>query len=388
MSDPRPVEFRFLPLDAERARRLGLPAGKGVPCPIGPAEPTGPFTLERMVECIEAYRRAQPDDTDYDAFLVRFLHHRGVTLANAGDIEGGRHWFRRAHELAAEDVGVLQDLARAELDLGRVDAAEAAYEELLRLGDDSLDTLDGLARTYACQGKLRRAVATAEEAERKNPRDPRALDLLTTLLYHTREVARLERKLFDQLEYDAANPLVLEKLGVYLRECGRLHEAGVCLDRARILAPANLRVRYQVALLRVRQGDLAGAERELAAVLADRPGDADALNALGLLRLANGQAAPARELFERAVAAAPQDYRGHVNLGRALLQGDPSDPAAALRHLARVLDLPAVDAEALSFVCVSAREHGSEELAERAEQALERLQAEAQAQADAGPSAE
>ncbi|MBI5368768.1 MAG: hypothetical protein HZA54_17160, partial [Planctomycetes bacterium] len=70
------------------------------------------------------------------------------------------------------------------------------------------------------------------------------------------------------------------------------------------------------------------------------------------------------------------DYRGSPHPGRALLAaGTPAAMARADRALARVLELPEVDAEALSFVCVSCRERGRTDLADRAEKALARLQA-------------
>ena len=71
----------------ERTRRLGLPAGRGVPIRTdrgGAIE--GPVDLSRIVCDIEAYREENPEDLDYDNFLAEFYHHQGVTLANAGRV--------------------------------------------------------------------------------------------------------------------------------------------------------------------------------------------------------------------------------------------------------------------------------------------------------------
>ncbi|MBI3272774.1 MAG: tetratricopeptide repeat protein [Planctomycetes bacterium] len=367
-------KFRFLPLDAERARRLGLPPGRGVPYPARADVESTPFSLERMVGYIEDYRQAKPEDADYDAFLVRYYHHRGLTVANQADLPAGLGWLRKALELDPENPGVLHDLARICFDLGKMDDARDAYDSILRLGGETLETFDGLARTYACLGLLRRAVELAEDAHRKYPEDPRALDLLTTLLYHTGDVARLEKHLFELMETDSGNPQALEKLGVYLRDCGRLGEAKTCLERALALEPKSWRLRYQFALLVQSQGDLVAADAALDGILKERPEEVDVLIALGRLRLGRRQLPAAEALFERALRAAPRDYRGHLGLAQALLDREPPDAERAIVHLATLLELPEVDAEALSLVCVTAHEHGREELAEQAEAALARLQ--------------
>jgi Flp pilus assembly protein TadD len=61
-------------------------------------------------------------------------------------------------------------------------------------------------------------------------------------------------------------------------------------------------------------GDLAGAERLAAALLADTPADPDLLNVLGVVRLGQGRAAAARALFVAALIVAPAAEHPALNL--------------------------------------------------------------------------
>ncbi|HZF77605.1 MAG TPA: methyltransferase domain-containing protein [Acetobacteraceae bacterium] len=79
-------------------------------------------------------------------------------------------------------------------------------------------------------------------------------------------------------------------------------------------------------------GDLAGAERLYGRVLARRPGDANALNLLGVAARQRGDVARALDLSARAVAARPGNAAFLANQGAALAEaGRLEEAVAALR---------------------------------------------------------
>ena len=67
-----------------------------------------------------------------------------------------------------------------------------------------------------------------------------------------------------------------------------------------------------------RAGDLAGAERAYEVLLRDAPGDAEALQFLGVLRQQQGRRGEAIALLERALSIAPSNLACLNNLGNAL----------------------------------------------------------------------
>jgi len=92
---------------------------------------------------------------------------------------------------------------------------------------------------------------------------------------------------------------------------------GARAESARVAQPAasDLRERLHDALARQQAGDLAGAAARYEAVLAQEPGNFDALHMLGVVRLQQGELARARDLLERAVALEPTMAAAQVNLG-------------------------------------------------------------------------
>ena len=85
------------------------------------------------------------------------------------------------------------------------------------------------------------------------------------------------------------------------------------------------------------RGRVAEAEALYREVLRDEPGDAEALEGLGVLVFQQGRIAEAAELFARGVAICPESARFHANLGEALRSTDRLDQA--LTHLRRATEL-------------------------------------------------
>ena len=94
--------------------------------------------------------------------------------------------------------------------------------------------------------------------------------------------------------------------------------------------PPKLRAAYQQALTALRMGNAGSAERQLQAIQAAAPGEANSLRLLGAALLAQGKTAPAIETLERAVAAAPEEPLARVELARACRAGGRLETAREL----------------------------------------------------------
>jgi tetratricopeptide (TPR) repeat protein len=93
-----------------------------------------------------------------------------------------------------------------------------------------------------------------------------------------------------------------------------------------------------VGLLRLGGGDVDGAERDMRAALAERPGDADATSGLARVLAARGDLEGAAALLSEAIAAAPspellaERAEVYAGMGRAADERGDADAAAALER--------------------------------------------------------
>lgn len=111
---------------------------------------------------------------------------------------------------------------------------------------------------------------------------------------------------------------------------------------------AGLRAAYSQALAALRTGRAATAERQLRAIQAAAPGDANSLRLLGIALLAQDKVSPAIEALERVVAAAPDFWYARTDLARAYRADGRLEPAR--EELRRVVAAaPGLDAAWLAY---------------------------------------
>ena len=88
--------------------------------------------------------------------------------------------------------------------------------------------------------------------------------------------------------------------------------------------------RLAEAVNAINENQLPRAEELLNSVLATSPGDADALNLLGVVRAKQDRTADAEKLFRRALASLPSHLSAHINLAELLLTHDRSAEATPI----------------------------------------------------------
>jgi tetratricopeptide (TPR) repeat protein len=126
------------------------------------------------------------------------------------------------------------------------------------------------------------------------------------------------------LQVDAANPYAFYFLGVAFFEIGEIEPARDAYTACLRLAPGHLGARVALSHVRRILGDARGAIREGMTVLAQSPGDPDALHAVGLAQHAYGDEVAARRYLEEFLASGPE-FEVAVEV-RALLASLPGGP--------------------------------------------------------------
>lgn len=130
----------------------------------------------------------------------------------------------------------------------------------------------------------------------------------------------------------------LSRMAAALRAVGRFGEARVRYEQALELQPQSHITAVNLALCRIDEGDLDGAEAGLNRVLAAQPAMAHAHDALGLVRQAREDFTGAIAAHRAAVAADPRLLSGWVNLGAALRATHRFAEAVAALEQARAID--------------------------------------------------
>ncbi|MFL6197643.1 MAG: sulfatase-like hydrolase/transferase [Thermoanaerobaculia bacterium] len=228
--------------------------------------------------------------------------------------------------------------------------------------------------------RLGDAVALAREVVKERPAMALGRSLLAQALLESGTPADIGEALEVMRKARAekvTTETLLRQLGLTLAEQGRVEEA---LEVLRPMAEAgDPQSRNALALALSEAGRQKEAYELLQKVLADDPGNAKALEQMGLIELRLGHWQQARDLSRKAVAAKPGLPLAWNNLGVALYQ--LGQPGEALDAWQRAVDLKPNLWDALWNLGVKAAQHGRPK---QARAALERFVAGAPGERYAG----
>ncbi|CAM3501437.1 tetratricopeptide repeat protein [Halomonas lysinitropha] len=309
-------------------------------------------------------------------------------------------------EVAPGDPRLMLLLARAEIRLGRIEAAEATTNALLDDHGDDPELRLGLARLFLEKEHLPQARRLLLPLVGDDEAPPLAFLLLgaiaedegevdNALLYY-RQVPESEQFLSARLSaarmlidedrmLDARAFLRLERLRheayrselvslevELLDEAGLEEQADALLDSELSQHPDDERLRYQRAMRAFADNDLAAMESDLRHIIEQDPENANALNALGYT-LADldleGRLEEARELIERAHALEPDNPAILDSLGWVLYrQGNPEDALPWLERAWSAMPDQEVAAHLIEVLWVLGEEARARELLQEARQ--------------------
>ncbi len=193
---------------------------------------------------------------------------------------GTRH-IQEAMRLQPALPGAVYAMGLADLRLGRPDAAHAAFRRAAAMDPANGVYHNALGVVLTKTGRTREAVSAFSEALRLRP---------------------------DNVE-------ARFNLALALSELGRWDEARAQYAETVSIYPDLWEAHFNLAeLLNRRPGDADLAAGHYREVLRIRPGNADALNNLGVIARNQGHAGQARALFQAALAAQPGHGRASANL--------------------------------------------------------------------------
>jgi tetratricopeptide (TPR) repeat protein len=229
--------------------------------------------------------------------------------------------FRSAGELAMDNPEVLP--AVLETFLATKDAGGTA-ELLGKVPRANPDLAVRAAAVLHRYGEHERSTAILEQA--LDPARPRPDALL--LLADSYDKAQQPERAYDAysaaIKADPANEQAYLGVAQFASAHRNAQFAHEVLGRGLERLPGSAKLRLQQGILWALEGDRARAEKSFAAAAAADPKWNVPVLAIGLLRLEEGAAAQAAEVFQRAAAIAPNDYRAQYLYADALRRAGAS----------------------------------------------------------------
>jgi putative PEP-CTERM system TPR-repeat lipoprotein len=255
------------------------------------------------------------------------LDAKGRAQTASGDTEGAMATYLRRYELFPSSFPAMASYVALLNEAKEFSKARTVLQNALAR-DPKNDPVKGdLIRVESEIGGMRAGLAKARAFAAEDPGNP-IYDIVSAELYEKAgrrddAVDLLEKAVADHPSTDA---LIGALSGLYVRT-GDAGKAEAVLNTRLQADPKSVEMRSALASLYLNQKKYDHAIAEYARVVADRPGDASALNNLAWLYQQKGDLAKARGLAEQAFAAAPQAPLIDDTLGWILLAQGEADKA-------------------------------------------------------------
>jgi len=310
--------------DAERALQLAPNNEEAIAVRAGLYRRTGDFARAKTLVSGAAGR--QPDSVS--------LHEMLADLCElTGDQAGAEQQLRELVRLKPQELEHRDRLAVFYAHADRLDEAQRTLEE----------AVSALPRSSSAKLRLvqfltsRRGKAQGEEAIRRfiarSPRDYELQIGFADLLQRSGDNAGASSQYRSVLEHDGTGPQGLvarDRLAALAFDAGNYEEARKLTGEVLAQSPGDGDALLMAGRLALVKGDATAAIRDFRAVLRDRPQLIEVHRLLARAYLANREPALAEETLRVAVDAAPKDAAARLELGQVLLQSGHAEGAVAV----------------------------------------------------------
>ncbi len=284
-----------------------------------------------------------------------FQYQRGVSLLASGRLEAATSAFEQSVELDPQFAQAWFNLGSARSHAGRVEAAIEAFRRATEgergIEDAHLAVVDVLRSS----GAVDQAISAAREAIARRPEWAGAWNRLGLCLAAKQDLPAAVPCWERALEIDPKLEESRLHLGIAFGMLGRLDRAEATYVELLRTRPGHVKATVNLAGILMARGDLADAERRLAAASNVRgPERPMVLTAMGDLRLRQIRVADAERCFREAASLAPREPRPKIGLVACLLEQGRSDEALAeAEELANEFPNAPASAECLSEALVA-----------------------------------
>ena len=271
---------------------------------------------------------------------------RGMQCHGAGDLDAAEAAYRQILAQHPQHPDARHLLGVVAHQRGRHQQAVEHIEQALAQRPGNAGYLNNLGEAHRAQRDFKQAIDCYQRALAVHPEDPNALNNLGLALHHTHRFDDAERAFQHALRAGGNDPEVHVNLGNLQRERGDLSGALACYRRAIDAAPHYPPAHAWLGVTLYEMGDGRGAVQALSHATELAPLDLDAHNNLKRVRWNLGEGERIHDSFRRACELLPQVPDTHLNLAESLLLNDAFAPAADAAR--RALAIPPASARAHS----------------------------------------
>jgi len=162
-----------------------------------------------------------------------------------------------------DDLAVLLRKAKSELDLRRLDEAQASFDDAMALAVDCAAAHKGLGDVAKTRGLYRDARRAYSRALELDPGNLRLALLACDMQYRAGELADAHEALDELAKRHPGHPKILMKLGQLSAAAARSADAVDAIERSLAVTPENVRGWRRLAHLRGRESGLTAAMQVL-----------------------------------------------------------------------------------------------------------------------------
>ncbi|CAK0780933.1 protein O-GlcNAc transferase [Gammaproteobacteria bacterium] len=193
---------------------------------------------------------------DGSQLTPRLLLEQGRAHQTRDELDKAAVYCREALLLDPDNAEAHNDLGNVYLKQGDLAAADACYRQALHLRPDYVEAWNNLGTLLGKQKFIAEAITCYQTALDLYPELFEARYNLASLLQDEGDPAAAEDHFRQALHQGVDNALLWNGLALAVRDQGRMDEALSCFAEAQRCAPDDARIRWNVGLTYLAQGDL------------------------------------------------------------------------------------------------------------------------------------
>lgn len=263
--------------------------------------------------------------------------HKAVTLAEHGDPDSAMQIASQLLDQDPKFVPAMKLKAMLLEETGSSAAANAEYEEALKLSPNDGDLLLKAGIYKLAAGQKEDALTLLLHAGRVEPRDG-DIQYYLAQAYHLNGHDDLAvEAIRKSLKADPANAAIMQKYGELLSSSGNNQEGLHWLLQAQQANPRLPRIDYEIGSADYRLMDLSGAAQHLTRALEVDSNDTNALQILASTQTKLAQWGAAKASYARLLTRKPDDADAMLGLGECELElKDDSSAVTTLQAVLRI----------------------------------------------------